>query len=95
MVAPLRRRRRHRLPAVLTLSSCGAGHPPRHRIGLQDIVHLACDLSEGVLVSILHDLNFRIPALSFIADPVIGGFFIDNIANKTLRAMKRHLESAR
>ena len=46
----------------------------------------------GVLVEILHDLNFRIPFLAPIADRIIGGFFIDNIANKTLRCMKLHLE---
>ena len=46
----------------------------------------------GVLVEILHELNFRIPFLAPIADRVIGGFFIDNIANKTLRCMKLRLE---
>ncbi|MEO6053135.1 MAG: SRPBCC family protein [Chthoniobacterales bacterium] len=53
------------------------------------------DRTEGVFVTILHDLNFRIPSLAPIADKVIGEFFIDNIANKTLRAMKRHLETPR
>ena len=46
----------------------------------------------GVLVEILHDLKFRIPFLAPVADRVIGGFFIDNIANKTLRCMKEHVE---
>jgi ribosome-associated toxin RatA of RatAB toxin-antitoxin module len=46
----------------------------------------------GVLVEILHDLNFRIPLLAPLAERVIGGFFIDNIANKTLRCIKNHLE---
>jgi ribosome-associated toxin RatA of RatAB toxin-antitoxin module len=46
----------------------------------------------GVLVEIVHDLNFRFPPLAPLADQIIGGFFIDNIANKTLRAMKQHLE---
>ena len=46
----------------------------------------------GVLVQILHDLQFRIPALAPIADPIIGRFFIHYVANKTLRCMKAHLE---
>lgn len=46
----------------------------------------------GVLVEILHDLRFRVPALAPIADPIIGGFFIHHIANETLRCMKAHLE---
>jgi len=48
---------------------------------------------DGTEVRIVHDLKFRIPALSFLAEPIIGGFFIENIANKTLRAFKAHLES--
>ena len=47
----------------------------------------------GTLVRIVHDLKFRAPALSWLAEPIIGEFFIDNIANKTLRAFKAHLES--
>ena len=47
---------------------------------------------EGVRVEILHDLDFRVPALAPLADKIIGGFFIENIANKTLRCMKAHLE---
>ena len=47
---------------------------------------------EGTLVRIVHVLNFRIRALAPIVDPIIGGFFIDNIANKTLRTFKAHLE---
>ncbi len=47
---------------------------------------------EGVLVEIAHDLRFRIPALAPIVDPVIGDFFIHNIANKTLRCMKAYVE---
>jgi uncharacterized membrane protein len=49
---------------------------------------------DGIYVAIVHDLNFRIPALKPLADRIIGGFFIDNIANKTLLAMKRHLEKS-
>jgi ribosome-associated toxin RatA of RatAB toxin-antitoxin module len=47
----------------------------------------------GVLVEILHDLRFRIPVLAPVADPIIGGFFIHHVANRTLQAMKRHLET--
>src|SRR5471032_216791 len=46
----------------------------------------------GVLVEILHELNFRFPPLAPLAERIIGGFFIDNIANKTLRAMKGYVE---
>ena len=47
----------------------------------------------GVLVQIIHDLRFRIPALAPVADRIIGGFFIEHIANRTLRCMKAHLEA--
>jgi ribosome-associated toxin RatA of RatAB toxin-antitoxin module len=47
---------------------------------------------EGTLVRIVHVLRFRIPALAPLAEPIIGGFFIENIANKTLRTFKAHLE---
>jgi ribosome-associated toxin RatA of RatAB toxin-antitoxin module len=46
----------------------------------------------GVLVKIQHDLDFRIQPLAPLADKIIGEFFIQNIANKTLRKMKEHLE---
>ena len=48
---------------------------------------------DGVLVTISHDLRFRIPALSPIVNPLIGDFFIHNIANKTLRCMKAYVEA--
>jgi len=47
---------------------------------------------DGVLVTILHDLNFRLKILAPLADKIIGDFFIGNIANKTLRCMKSYLE---
>ena len=50
-------------------------------------------ISNGVLVEILHDLHFRIPALAPIAEPIIGKFFIQNVANKTLHCMKAYLEA--
>jgi ribosome-associated toxin RatA of RatAB toxin-antitoxin module len=46
----------------------------------------------GVLVKILHHLDFRVRPLAPLADKIIGEFFIQNIANKTLRKMKEHLE---
>jgi aromatase len=47
----------------------------------------------GVLVEIRHDLSFRVPALTSIADPIIGTFFIQHIANKTLHCIKSYVEA--
>ena len=47
----------------------------------------------GVSVEIVHDMRFRIPALAWLAEPIIGNFFIHHIANQTLRCMKAHLEA--
>lgn len=47
---------------------------------------------DGTRVEIIHDLHFRIPALQWLAEPIIGGFFIENVANKTLRTFKQILE---
>ena len=58
------------------------------------VVWTYTDTEEGdVRVEILHDLRFRFPLLAPLADKIIGGFFIDNIANKTLRRFKEHLEA--
>src|SRR5207247_9456027 len=38
------------------------------------------DVADGVLVTISHDMRFRIPALAPIVDPIVGDFFILNIA---------------
>ena len=57
------------------------------------VVWTFSDTPDGVLVEISHDLHFRIPALAPIFDLVIGDFFIHNIANKTLRCMKAHVEA--
>jgi hypothetical protein len=51
------------------------------------------DTTDGVLVTISHDLRFRIPALGPIVNPIIFDFFIHNIANKTLRCMKAYVEA--
>jgi len=48
---------------------------------------------DGVLVTILHDLNFCVKVLAPIADKIIGEFFIGNVANKTLHCMKRYVEA--
>ena len=57
------------------------------------VVWTFTDTPEGVRVEIMHDLRFRIPALGPIFNPIIGDFFIGNIANKTLHCMKRYLET--
>ena len=38
-------------------------------------------------------MRFRILILAPIVDPIIGDFFIHNIANKTLRCMKSYVEA--
>jgi ribosome-associated toxin RatA of RatAB toxin-antitoxin module len=48
---------------------------------------------DGVLVTILHDLNFRVKILAPFADKIIGDFFIGNVANKTLHCMKAYVEA--
>ena len=60
-----------------------------------EVVWSFTETRAGVLVEIAHDLRFRIPALAPIAEPIIGGFFVHHVANKTLQAMKRHLETPR
>jgi hypothetical protein len=57
------------------------------------VVWTFSDAPDGVLVTISHDLRFRIPALSPIVDPIIGDFFIHNIASKTLCCMKAYVEA--
>jgi len=49
--------------------------------------------ADGVLVTIAHDLNFRVKILAPIAAKIIGDFFIGNVANKTLRCMKQYVEA--
>jgi ribosome-associated toxin RatA of RatAB toxin-antitoxin module len=57
------------------------------------VVWTFSDARDGVLVTISHELRFRIPALSAIVDPIIGDFLIHNIANKTLRCIKAYVEA--
>lgn len=49
---------------------------------------------DGTRVEIIHDLRFRVPWLAWLAEPLIGGFFIENIARKTLATFKVHLEES-
>jgi ribosome-associated toxin RatA of RatAB toxin-antitoxin module len=57
------------------------------------VVWTFSDTPDGVLVGISHDLRFRIRVLAPIIDPIIGSFFIHNVANKTLRCMKAYVEA--
>jgi ribosome-associated toxin RatA of RatAB toxin-antitoxin module len=57
------------------------------------VVWTFSDTRDGVLVTISHDVRFRIPALGPIVDPIISDFFIHSIANKTLQCMKAYMEA--
>ena len=57
------------------------------------VVWTFSETNDAVLVTISHELRFRIPTLGPIVDPIIGDFFIRNIANKTLRCMKAYVEA--
>lgn len=46
-----------------------------------------------VKVSITHDLNFRVPWLAWLAEPIISKGFIDPVAGKTLATFKAILEN--
>jgi Polyketide cyclase / dehydrase and lipid transport len=59
-----------------------------------DVVWTFREMADGVEVEIAHDLRFRIPALGWLAEPIIGNLFIHPVATKTLRCMKQYLESA-
>ena len=58
------------------------------------VVWTFTEVPEGVRVEIMHEMNFRIPILAPIMEPIIGNFFIGNVANKTLHCMKQYVESA-
>ncbi len=51
------------------------------------------ETAAGVVVKIVHDLRFRVPALAPIAEPIIGSGFIHPVATRTLRCMKAYLEN--
>jgi ribosome-associated toxin RatA of RatAB toxin-antitoxin module len=59
-----------------------------------DVVWTFKETPAGVLVEIMHGLQFRNRVLAPIAEPIIGNFFIHHIAGQTLRCMKAYLESA-
>lgn len=49
---------------------------------------------DGTRVEIVHDLKFRLAALAWFAEPVIGHFFIEPIARKTLATFKQFIEAS-
>ena len=59
-----------------------------------DVVWTFKETPAGVLVEIMHELQFRNRLLAPIAEPIIGNFFIHHIAGQTLRCMKAYLEGA-
>ena len=56
------------------------------------VVWLYRDDSDGVRVEIVHDLQFRLPWLRPIADLIIGRFFVEHVANRTLACFKAFFE---
>jgi ribosome-associated toxin RatA of RatAB toxin-antitoxin module len=48
---------------------------------------------DGTRVEIVHDMRFRVSILSWLAEPIIGRFFIENVANKTLSTFKQYFEN--
>ena len=59
-----------------------------------DVVWTFKETPAGVLVEIMHELQFRNRVLAPIAEAIIGNFFIHHIAGQTLRCMKAYLEGA-
>jgi len=59
-----------------------------------DVVWTFKETPAGVLVEIMHELQFRSRVLAPVAEPIIGNFFIHHIAGQTLRCMKAYLEGA-
>ncbi len=59
-----------------------------------DVVWTFTERSDGVEVKISHDLKPRIPLIGrFVAESIIGDFFIHYVASRTLYHMKLYLES--
>jgi ribosome-associated toxin RatA of RatAB toxin-antitoxin module len=59
-----------------------------------NVVWTFTETSDGVLVRICHDLQPTVPFIgTFIAETIIGRFFIGYIANETLVNMKRYVET--
>lgn len=59
-----------------------------------EVVWLYEPEADATRVRIVHDLRFRIPPLAPVAELIIGGFFIENIAGKTLASFQRHFENS-
>ncbi|MBV8813368.1 MAG: SRPBCC family protein [Verrucomicrobia bacterium] len=59
-----------------------------------EVIWSFAEQPRGVLVSIRHDLRFRVPILAPIAEPIVGRFFIHHVANQTLKHMKAYVEGA-
>jgi ribosome-associated toxin RatA of RatAB toxin-antitoxin module len=57
-----------------------------------DVIWTFEETPAGVRVEIMHDLAFRIKFLAPIAERIIGDFFIQHVANRTLRCMKAYVE---
>jgi len=51
------------------------------------------EISDGVLVEIMHEMKFRIRLVAPLVEKIIGQFFIQHVASKTLRCMKDYLEA--
>jgi len=58
-----------------------------------EVVWTFVEQPAGVLVSIAHDLHFRVRPLAPFAEPIIGNFFISYVANQTLKHMKAYVEN--
>ena len=58
-----------------------------------DVVWTFTQLDSGVDVRIVHDLKSKIPIIGeFIAEQIVGKFFIHYVANQTLIHMKQYIE---
>lgn len=60
--------------------------------GMKVVWHYEENTAGGTDITLAHELAFRWPVLAPIAEPIIGGFFIDHIAGRTLRTFKVLLE---
>ena len=56
------------------------------------VVWTFTETAAGVLVEIIHDLQFRVRALAPLAEKIIGDGFVRPVATKTLACMKLYLE---
>ncbi len=58
-----------------------------------EVVWTFTQLDSGVDVRIVHDLKSNIPIIGkFIAEQIVGNFFIHYVANQTLTHMKQYIE---